>query len=306
MPRRVALGDGARVRALVVALVREADGERPHRLGRGLRHQRDDDRRVDPAREQRAERHVGDEPLAHGGASPPRARARATASSRELRPLELRLPVALDRSRASPSATSTRRRARAAGRRAGRCACRGRTGARGTRRARRGPARGAGPAAASSAFSSEANASVPSARRVQTSGFLPSRSRASTSRPRARVPERDREHPLEPLDEARAVLLVQVRDHRRVAAAAHVVARSPRARAQLGEVVELAVEDRDHVAALVRDRLVAELRVDHLRAAGGRARTRRRRRSSPGRARGGGCGRASRRRAAAGGGPDGE
>ncbi len=40
------------------------------------------------------------------------------------------------------------------------------------------------PGSSSSAFSSEANASVPSSSRVQTSGFLPSRSRASTSRPR--------------------------------------------------------------------------------------------------------------------------
>jgi hypothetical protein len=52
----------ARVGALVVAAVGEADGERPHRLRRGLSHHRDHDRRVDSAREQRPERHVGDEP----------------------------------------------------------------------------------------------------------------------------------------------------------------------------------------------------------------------------------------------------
>jgi hypothetical protein len=37
------------------------------------------------------------------------------------------------------------------------------------------------------------------------------------------VPQREREHPMQPLDEARAVLLVEVRDHGRVAASAHVV-----------------------------------------------------------------------------------
>ena len=46
----------------------------------------------------------------------------------------------------------------------------------------------------------------------------------------AGIPEREREHPAEPLDEADAVLLVQVRDHRRVAGAAHLVARRARAR----------------------------------------------------------------------------
>ena len=40
------------------------------------------------------------------------------------------------------------------------------------------------PGSRSSAFSSEANASVPSGSRVQSNGFLPTRSRASTSRSR--------------------------------------------------------------------------------------------------------------------------
>ena len=78
------------------------------------------------------------------------------------------------------------------------------------------------------------------------------------------VPERDREHPLEPLDEARPVLLVEMRDHRRVAAPAHLVALRGEVAPELREVVELAVEDRDDVARLVRDGLVAELRVEHL------------------------------------------
>ena len=78
------------------------------------------------------------------------------------------------------------------------------------------------------------------------------------------VPERDREHPVEPFDETRPVLLVEVRDDRRVAAAAHVVVGE--LGAKLGKVVELAVEHGDDVAALVSNRLVAELRVEHLKA----------------------------------------
>ena len=43
--------------------------------------------------------------------------------------------------------------------------------------------------------------------------------------------------------------------------------------AQLAEVVDLAVEDRDDVAGLVRDRLAAGREVDHSAGAGGRARS---------------------------------
>ena len=62
-----------------------------------------------------------------------------------------------------------------------------------------------------------------------------------------------------------AVLLVQVRDHGRVAGS-----RAPRApassAAQFAEVVELAVEDGDDVAGLVRHRLAPGLEVDHPQA----------------------------------------
>ena len=78
------------------------------------------------------------------------------------------------------------------------------------------------------------------------------------------VPERDREHAVEPLDEARAELLVEVRQDRRVASAAHLVAARREFLPQLGKVVELAVEDGNDGAGFVRDGLVAELRIDHL------------------------------------------
>ena len=57
-----------------------------------------------------------------------------------------------------------------------------------------------------------------------------------------------------------------MRDHRRVAASPDVVAAPRELGTELREVVELAVEDGDDVAALVLNRLVAELGVEHLQA----------------------------------------
>ena len=66
VPCPVPVRDGARVLPLVVAAVGKPDRERPHRLGRGAGHRRDDDRGVEPAGEEGAERHVGDEPAPDG------------------------------------------------------------------------------------------------------------------------------------------------------------------------------------------------------------------------------------------------
>ena len=151
------------------------------------------------------------------------------------------------------------------------------------------------PGSRSSAFSSEANASVPSGSRVQSNGFLPTRSRASTSRSRPASQSAIVNMPSSARDERRPGLLVQVRDHRRVAGAADLVA--GQLRPKLAEVVELTVEDGDHVAGLVRDRLAAGGEIDHLRAGGVRARNDRTRRPSPRRARGGRARRSSARRA---------
>ena len=68
--RPVALCDGARVPAFVVAVVVEADGERAHRVRRRLRHTADDDARVDATREESAERDVRDQAPPHGGVHP--------------------------------------------------------------------------------------------------------------------------------------------------------------------------------------------------------------------------------------------
>ena len=60
------------------------------------------------------------------------------------------------------------------------------------------------------------------------------------------------------------MLLVQVRNHRRVAGSAHLVAAE--GLAQPAVVVELAVEDGGDAAALVRDRLAPGLQVEHAQA----------------------------------------
>ena len=57
----VAQGDEPRVVALVEALLREADRERVHPLGRLLCRERGERGGVDAAREQHADRHVGEE-----------------------------------------------------------------------------------------------------------------------------------------------------------------------------------------------------------------------------------------------------
>ena len=179
----VALGHRARELALVVALVGEADGERPHRLGRRLRHLRDDDRRVDAR--PRAARRAGRRRRAACARRRTRSRARARATPRRS-PARRRSPAASS-ARSSPTSPSTTRSEPGSSR----CTPRRPVRVPGTYCSARyassagevGLARGS-PGARGSAFSSDANAIVPSSSRVQTSGFLPSRSRASTSRRR--------------------------------------------------------------------------------------------------------------------------
>ena len=62
------------------------------------------------------------------------------------------------------------------------------------------------------------------------------------------------------------MLLVEVRDDRRVAGAADIVAARGEVVAELVEVVELAVEDGHDVAGLVGDRLAASDEVDDTQA----------------------------------------
>ena len=77
-----------------------------------------------------------------------------------------------------------------------------------------------------------------------------------------RVPDRDREHPAQPLGEAGAVLLVEMDERLGVGVGAERVPGARELVAQLGVVVDLAVLDDDDAAVLVRDRLVAAGEVD--------------------------------------------
>jgi hypothetical protein len=75
-----------------------------------------------------------------------------------------------------------------------------------------------------------------------------------------RVPYRQREHPPEQLGYARPDLLVEVRHHLGVAAAAEPVALGQQVGAELGVVVDLAVDDDRDAAVLVGHRLPAGVR----------------------------------------------
>ena len=259
--RPVALGDRAREGALVVGRVREADGEGTDRLGACLRHQRDDDRGVDPAREERAERHVRREPSPYRGAD---------GLAHPLEPLRLgrarrrrlRLPPALDALGAALGDEHVARQealdAEDPGRRAGHVAEREVGVERGEIRLARDPGqlqqrlqlRGEGERPVGQPRPHERLLAEPVAGEHEP---LP-----------GPVPEREGEHPVQVLEEAEAVLLVEVREHRRVARAAHLVA--PQRLAQLAVVVELAVEDGDDPARLVRNGLAAGLEIEHAQA----------------------------------------
>ena len=78
----------------------------------------------------------------------------------------------------------------------------------------------------------------------------------------ARVPDRDREHPAQPLREPEIPLLVGVDDRLGVGARAQRVPGALERVVQLGVVVDLAVLDDGARAVLVRDRLVAAREVD--------------------------------------------
>ena len=99
-----ALGDHPGVSGLVILLRRKADREGLDPAGADPRHRRDHGARIDPARQKRAERHVGDQPQPHrlfqmrhqlvlqfGGAAP---RTTGTGPRQLPIPDQLRLPPA--------------------------------------------------------------------------------------------------------------------------------------------------------------------------------------------------------------------
>src|SRR5215211_139519 len=80
--------------------------------------------------------------------------------------------------------------------------------------------------------------------------------------PSAPVPQGEREHAAQALDEGVAVLFVEVNQHLGVTAGSEVVAAPLELHAQLGVVVDLPVLDDLEATVLVSDRLMAALDVD--------------------------------------------
>src|SRR5207253_9471520 len=78
----------------------------------------------------------------------------------------------------------------------------------------------------------------------------------------ALVPQGDREHAVEVADEVEPVVLVEVNDDLGVGPGIKAVAPRLQLPAQLGEIVDLAVEDRPDVAILAVDRLLPGVDVD--------------------------------------------
>src|SRR5690242_7821423 len=76
------------------------------------------------------------------------------------------------------------------------------------------------------------------------------------------VPYRKREHAVQEVEAADAVLFVEVRDRLAVGPGAELVTGGLQTVPQLGEVVDLAVQHQPDRAVLVRERLMAALDVD--------------------------------------------
>ena len=92
------------------------------------------------------------------------------------------------------------------------------------------------------------------------------RSRTSTRRCEAHVPERDAEHAAQVLDEVHAVLFVQVDDRFGVGLSRQAVALAHEVGADVLIVVDLAVEDDPDAPILVRNRLVPRRQIDDRQA----------------------------------------
>ena len=83
----------------------------------------------------------------------------------------------------------------------------------------------------------------------------------------APVPEREREHPAQPLEHPLAEVLVQVHEDLGVRPGPELMSRRRQLPVERFVVVDLAVEHDEHAAVLVRDRLVAAGQVDDAEAA---------------------------------------
>ena len=252
---------GARVLELVERVLVEADRRRHDAVGAArIGHRGDDGGRVDAAREERAERHVADETQPHRFGDERLellqililARGIAVAGERQI-------PVAAHRHAAALGHQQMRRRQLEDPR---------------VHRLRRrhvlkrkvGVERFGAPAARhvgilEQRFDLGAEGDARGGRAVIER--LDAEPIADEEQPALRlVPQREGEHAAEAIDRAVAPLLVRVHDHLGVRVRAEPVAVRLELGADLGEVVDLAVEDDPDRAVLVRQRLIAGRKVD--------------------------------------------
>ncbi len=239
-----------RMRELVEGLVRKTNRGRQHPPGSGARHRRDDEARVDAAGQKGAERHIADQPEPHEVF----VLAGRVASARECQ-----IPVPLDADasgfrheevtrRQFPDRLIDRLRRRHVLQREVRVD------------------RGRAPLLRDlRVFEQRLDlGSKHDARRqqrvIQRLDAQPiAHEQQAPPRP---VPQREREHPAEARHRALAPLFVRVNDDFRVGVRAERVAARFELHSKLGEVVDLAVEDRPDRPVFVRQRLIAGRQVD--------------------------------------------
>ena len=264
----VPLDDEPRVRQLIEGPLLEADREGAQRLGRLLRRECGECRRVDPAREEHTDGHVADEVRAHRVAQ---ARAQL------LGELGVFLAPHLVRGhRRRPRETPQRHLARLPGKHVpGRKLAalpedrqRRRDRVEGEERLERVEVDLAARERSQLGREFEATVGLAHVERLDPEAVA-----RKHEPPPAPVPERDREHPAQPAREVVAVLLVQVDEHLGVAAGAEAMTGRLELSPQLPVVVDLPVLDDVDGAVLVRDRLVAALEVDDREPAGREADT---------------------------------
>ena len=263
----VALRHQPPVRPLVEALaVLEADRERLHRPVELRRHDPDHGARVDPAAEEGAERHVGDQPP-RDRVLEPRADLAGRLAQREVEvlgpvdPRDRRLPVALD-DRLAPRLEAEHvpgRQAAHALEEGARCRHVAEVQVGGDRLGVQAPRhRGIGEQGLDLAPEHEPPARAPVVERLLAHPVA-----AEDEPPPALVPDGEGEHAVEaPGEIDRRELLGEMGDHLGVAARAQLVAALQQLLAQLAEVVDLAVQDHGDRAVLVGDRRVAGDQVD--------------------------------------------
>ena len=272
-PERLVLGpQGSRdefgVPRLVELGVAKADREGPDGLSRRSLHQGDDDRRVDPAREERPERDVGHHLLADGVVEGrPQLVGRVGDRALDLA-VEVGVPVAVEGEpplvpdrvvRRGELVDASENRGR------GRDVAEGQIFVEGDRIDLAGEI-GFRQREQRLEFAGEGDPPRGGIEAVDQR-FLPQAVATDHQATARGIPDRQREHPPEEVEEAGAFVLVEVDQNLGIARGPESMPPGFEAVAKLGEVVDLAVEDGQDGAVLVGQGLVATGQVDDRQAA---------------------------------------